>query len=120
MYVLVCTHGDVLPAMQPSPSRQTNTMHKHLSASTLVVQWLARPRGMHEIMSSNLEIMHDFANRFFKENMAYRAIDIVFRGIYSYVMLYTYINQVYKYILLYTKIHMVYTMNIMVYRIFKG
>ncbi len=48
--------GDVLlAAMQPSgpsPSRQTNTMHKLVSASTLVVQWSAQPRGMHEIMSS--------------------------------------------------------------------
>ncbi len=112
--------GDVLPAMQPSPSRQTNAMHKHISASTLVVQWSARPRGMHEILNSNPEIIHNFANCFFKENMAFRAIDIVYRCIYSYVLLYTYINQIYMYIILYTMIHMVYTMNIMVYRIFKG
>ena len=65
-----------------SPSRQTNTMHKHVSASTLVVQWSARPCCLHEIMSSNPEIIDNFANRFFNENMAYRALDIVYRGIY--------------------------------------
>jgi hypothetical protein len=52
--------------------------------------------------------------------MAYRAIDIVYRSIYRYVLLYININQIYKYIRLYIKIHMVYTMNTMVYQIFKG
>ncbi len=32
----------------------TNTVHKHNVASTLVVQWLARPCGLHEIVSSIL------------------------------------------------------------------
>lgn len=40
----------ILPAMQ---NQIDYTMNKQSSASTLVVQWLALPCGLHEIVSSN-------------------------------------------------------------------
>ena len=96
--------GDVLPA-----NRYTNTMHKHESASTLVVQRLAQLDGMHEIVSSIPSIIHNFENCFVKENMAYRAIDIVYRCIYCYLLLYADINCKYRYIhAIYHNIHDIY------------
>ena len=54
-----------------SSIQHTNTMHKRVFSSTLVVQWSEQPCSMHEIMNSNPEIIHNFANSFFKENMVY-------------------------------------------------
>ncbi len=96
------TSSNVTFSLQCSiTGRYTNITHEHISASTLVVQWSALPRSMHEIMSSNPGIMHNFAISFFKENMAYRAIDTVYRVIYCYILLYIDIKQIYKYILIY-------------------
>ena len=44
----------------------TDTVHKHISVSTLVAQWSARPCSLHEIVSSNPEVIHYFANSFFR------------------------------------------------------
>ena len=46
--------------------KHTQTVHKHSLVSTLVVQWSARPCGLHEIVSSNPELYIILQIRFFR------------------------------------------------------